>query len=476
MARKSKATCKQKIALCKMFSGNYWKDSNNIGYESINMFLPDGQAGEDEPESYVYLPADGDYSLKSIEIKYVILTQHIAIKIAKKSRSSIVKVIGMAEVIEETLKEDYKNVEPKDASCKNYKCIGGITEFKNLQEVFSNKKCMEPLYKKAEILNKIHKRQQEKLTVVKYSGIKLEDIFKKNYLFGDLNILVSLKVKNLSIPAKNIYLTNNKENFSNFIQSDDTVIIMDKNPSAQSQTTFIDYNCDIIKTIKDITKWESAKELDISKFKPGFEQSFLTIIKKEYDELSYSNLFAYFLGKLNFFNHFFGTPWDESVEPHKPLIEQTAVKFDVVREEGNIDILIKAEDFIIVIENKIKSALNGHLQEDINGEDFNDQLVRYYEYVKNKYGGKTIYCFVFAPDYNPIDKDSFGASGTIEMKNVWRVIRYSEILKKCDNFNGFKGTSDECYYEEFKKALRVHTISSLTNYYRDMQIRMKNLF
>ena len=57
------------IVLCKMFSGNYWEDENNIGYESINMFLPDGQKQEQIPVSYMYLPANGDYDIKNIDIK-----------------------------------------------------------------------------------------------------------------------------------------------------------------------------------------------------------------------------------------------------------------------------------------------------------------------------------------------------------------------------------------------------------------------
>ena len=41
------------IVLCKMFSGEYWKNPNNIGYESINMFLPDNSNDENFEESIV---------------------------------------------------------------------------------------------------------------------------------------------------------------------------------------------------------------------------------------------------------------------------------------------------------------------------------------------------------------------------------------------------------------------------------------
>ena len=471
MARKSNKMRKPKIALCRMFSGDYWEDSNNIGYESINMFLPDGQAGEKDPESYIYLPSFGDYNFKINEIKYVILTQHIA---KRRKSGAIVKVIGMAEVKEETLKASYTAMYPQDNLCKNYKCIGGIKEFEKLQNIFSKGNNSDPSYHKAEILSKIHKEQIDKLKEVKYCGKSLEDIFKKNYLFGDLNILVTLKVKNLILPKQNIYLTNNWKVFSNFFYHGDKVIEVKASPSAQSQTTFIEYSDDIIQGIK-CSDWEKAYELDINKFDVGFEPSFLTIIKKEYDELSYSNLFAYFLKNIDFYNHFFAALCDENSGQLFKMQIGTSSKLEVVREENHIDIIIKADNFIMVIENKIKSAINGHSEEDINGKKFKNQLVRYYKYVENKDKEKNKYYFIFAPDYNPVDKDNFGKSEAVEMKDVWRVIRYSKILEKCELFCGFKGTSDEWYYKEFKKALRVHTVSSLKNHYRDMQIKMKNL-
>ena len=98
-----------KIALCRMFSGEYWKNPNNIGHESINIFLPDGKNGK-EAISYMYLPASGDYNIHDINIKYVLLTQHIAKKLKatgstkknkkgecvdEKNTKTIVKVIGV---------------------------------------------------------------------------------------------------------------------------------------------------------------------------------------------------------------------------------------------------------------------------------------------------------------------------------------------------------------------------------------------
>ena len=463
---------KEKIALCRMFSGEYWKNPNNIGYESINMFLPDGESLKKSPISYMYLPANGDYDIKNTDIKYVLLTQHIAKKVDKSSpkgerTKSLVKVIGIAKVKEEILKEDYKKLYPEDTKCQNYICIGGVSEFDKMQEVFSNKNKADELYKKAEILAKIHKRQDNFVSKIKYSGKTLKDLFANNLSFGKLNILLTLEVTGLSFPKKNIYLTNDEKLFSNFITQGDKVIVVEPNVSSQKQTTYIDFEQKFMKEILNTGEWEGANELNIDKFEKEFEPSFLTLIGKENDEISYSNLFAHFLASPDFCEKFFNFVGLNKVNPTK-----------IDREESDIDILVKSINQIVVVENKIKSALNGHSEEDINGEEYRDQLKRYYEYVEGKY--KNAKYYIFAPDYNPVNQENFGIAevngNRIKMKDVWQVIRYSKILEFCENYSGFNGTPDEWNFNEFKKALKVHTVKSLQNYYRDMQIRMRKLF
>lgn len=463
---------KEKIALCRMFSGEYWKNPNNIGYESINMFLPDGESLKKSPISYMYLPANGDYDIKNTDIKYVLLTQHIAKKVDKSSpkgerTKSLVKVIGIAKVEKEILKECYKKLYPEDTKCQNYICIGGGNEFDEMQEVFLNKAKYNVLYKKAEILAKIHKSQDDFVSKIKYSGKTLKDLFANNLSFGELNILLTLVVTGLSFPKKNIYLTNDEKLFSNFITQGDKVIVVEPNVSSQKQTTYIDFEQKFMKEILNTGEWEGAAELNIDKFEEDFEASFLTLVGKENDEISYSNLFAHFLSFPDFCEKLFNCLGVKGVIPT-----------EVDREEFNIDILVKSNNSAVVVENKIKSALNGHPEEDVNGEEYRDQLKRYYEYVERKY--KNAKYFIFAPDYNPVNQENFGDAYVNgkkrKMKDEWEIVRYSTILEFCENYDGFKGTKEEWNFNEFKKALRVHTIKSLQNYYRDMQIRMRKLF
>lgn len=112
------------IVLCKMFTGNYWENENNLGHETINMFLPDGEETK-KPESrisYIYLPASGDYDLKQHKITKVLLVRSIP----GKGRN-IVQVIGKAEV-------------SADGELLNghiEKCLSGGKEFVGLCNIFN---------------------------------------------------------------------------------------------------------------------------------------------------------------------------------------------------------------------------------------------------------------------------------------------------------------------------------------------------
>lgn len=538
----------KEIVLCKMFSGNYWEDENNIGYESINMFLPDN-SNKNNPISYMYLPADGDYKTTR-NTEYIILTQ----KFSGKPKELCVKVLGVATISNKL----FSNIVGE-----NYTCIGGgnnfdimtflyeyfkdkkitnkdITEdvINNLKERFKSIKenkrtgyiksiyngelqstTLVELHERSKILAKVHEQQVKYINdkEIKYNGKLLSDLFSNNSSYGPLNILTTFEVKNLILlKNKSVYLTNNKDKFKYLCQSAEVFYLDQSNLSSTSQTTYLnldDFNPVEIKFdnstekqytfnefIRKIIKNEnSAQKLKLDKFEKGFKPSFLTRIKKEYDELSYSNLFAYFFSISPNISSWFlrnlkidkkNLNWEVTDAIIDKIVNISKDDWSalggesVSREERNIDIIIKSKDHLLVIENKIKSALNGHDDEDINGERCKDQLIRYYKYVENNYNQTNKIYLIFAPDYNPIDKENLGTftldNNEISMSKIWKIVRYSEVLdcfSKYDYKNDANFSShDKMLYAEFLKALKVHTVDSLQNYYRDMQIRMRKLF
>ena len=410
-------------------------------------------------------------------------------------------------------------------------------------------------YEKALELRKVFESQNE-IRLKEYWKLPYNQIFNKNKHYGKLNICASLKVKNLQLVKKDkkLYLTTlavgdkllfqENSNVKN-IHIKSTDITSDDNESlsgvlsATSQKVYLAADVKIQgndektlwSSLDDYSKdWlEEAKTLTIEdEYTKYLYDSYLTVAKHEYDELTYSNLFAYFFKKSpEFVKHFFSNVKDKAKNPLVEIqtdkdISAGAVeindedwkelkgidgKTSVKREEKNIDIVLKAGDKVIVIENKIKSALNGKEIDGEIGDDqkqgenaasqeknennkltFKDQLIRYYRYIEDKYptiNEDNHKYFIFAPDYNPIENEHFGeiqdrAGETVKMEEKWEVVPYSSIFEgikdyRIDEDENLKNDFDKNLFKEFLKALYVHTDSSANNYYRQMQKRLMRI-
>ena len=166
-------------------------------------------------------------------------------------------------------------------------------------------------------------------------------------------------------------------------------------------------------------------------------ESFLSIIKKENDELVNSNLLAYFLEKDRIF-------WSDFVEKVLGISNENVIngKPKITRESiGNIDLLIEVEGCVIIIENKIKSGINGQKN---NGYS---QLEKYVgvasEYLKNK--NHTLYFYVLRPDYNNEDYTVFNEG------NRYTEIKYSKIYEIIEN------RKMSLHFKEFKRVVKKHS-------------------
>lgn len=169
--------------------------------------------------------------------------------------------------------------------------------------------------------------------------------------------------------------------------------------------------------------------------------NFLTLINKEDDELSFSNMYHYFFQ--NYIELF--------VTFSKEVLNlNVSDKCEIKREFHNIDLWIEDEENVIVIENKIKSGINGVSDR----HDFNEnglvqsQLSKYYAYATNYSSAKNkkVSCFLFVPNYNKLDLTSYCGS------KHYKVIRYKDIY----HFFMTKKINDP-YYTDFCNALYKHT-------------------
>lgn len=348
----------------------------------------------------------------------------------------------------------------------------------------------------AKALREIFLSEEQKIVRnVIYGGLTYGKIFSGNKHYGALNICASLKVKNLHLvdKAKKLYLMTDDKYSKKY---NGAIVIVEKNLghkkiSATSQTVYISNKDEFWNKICEEDCWVRSQPLFIENL-PYLQDSFLTVVKKEYDELSYSNLFAHFFRKNSkFVKHFFTKIKDKKVDIKELEGEIKANSEEisdddwkdigganVEREEKNIDIVVSDKNSVIVIENKIKSALNGKEIND-NGRVYKDQLIRYFKYITKKYPNKEPHFFIFAPNYNNIENEDFGKVNKQEMKDKWNIVRYSDIFECCKEYdykndNGFDEFDKKLFYE-FLKALNVHTDSSANNYYRQMQKRLNKI-
>ena len=202
----------------------------------------------------------------------------------------------------------------------------------------------------------------------------------------------------------------------------------------------------------------SLKKYEPIKF-TGENFTFLSLIKKEYDELVFSNMFHFF-----FSHEAYRTLFIDFIDEYTKGKIKLSRDFMIGREVNNIDLLITDSQNAIVIENKVKSAING-LKYDENGELIEDQLDKYRRYVEQNYAERNKYFFVFLPDYSVINEH--------ELKG-YTPIYYSVLadwFKKGTEFSTEKKLA--VYYSDFIQALIRHSTSTDNPHEEIMRMRLQ---
>ena len=309
---------------------------------------------------------------------------------------------------------------------------------------------------------KTDKVSQDKLAQnITYSGVSLKEIFSENASQQDT--FITFKAK------RNIDLGNN----SNFVidcnndkkETEDKKII-----PAFHDRHYIDntkpYYGQIMSLINEYIK--AAPEVATSQESPIkqiFDENYFEICGIEYDELAFSNAFVYFAKKyrhhiIDFFKKYgkkYGINLSESL------------RFS--REEKHVDILIRDYEnkIVIVIENKIKSDING--KQKTQSGPIKSQLTDYYNYATQKvfFDGKEpneVKCFIFSPDYNDFDEENLKQyqGGN----NNYTPIKYSDLYNHY--IDQIEYTSD-WRFQDFVNALHRHTAQI-----DDFETQMKNQF
>ena len=380
------------ILINQLFAGTYLDEGTNIGHEVINLFKAD------DGNNYLYITPSGKINTNSHPVKSILFIRNIEGK-------TTVEVIAKAEELSEV------DADPDSIEYANTP----------LSRVFAG--------------NKFHD----------------ED---------DPGIFFTFKAGKVRIPknGQRIFLTIDNQ----YEINDDgiTVIELDSNSSAisnQSGRKYYSLKDDPIayNQLQDLIDndnyWEpinTTEKLSANNSIRRENPTFLDIIRKENDELIFSNLLQhYFEYDKNIFRKF-----------AKDLlrVDDFSSQFEIIRESvNNIDLLVKGSKHVFVIENKIRSGING-----IKLHGGESQLNKYQDKIEDRVRdpddeyelcGKEPHYYIFTPNYNHIDISKY------KLKKPYKIITYKELYEFFSN----NATSyiDDKYFPDFLKGLRRHTMS-----------------
>jgi len=395
-----------------MYAGSYLDESENIGHEVINLFK------DDNGSNYIYINPYGSINKKvNDSVKAILLVKHI--------EKGVLEVIAKAE---------------------------------NLQQVYYKKNNREE-----EIRDQITYVKENEIT---YGDVLLSDIYKNGYN----EILITFKTDNLRTVKKPVFLI---EDESKQYKYENHYFLPEKHFSTQSLKMYYSENefpqdYDVFdKLLNDSSLWnqEETTAVDLDEiYTFDSHEGFLSVIKKEADELVFSNLFSYiFNQKKDVFKDFV----KEVLE-----INHFTTNYNIYREKGKkskndkskkdqsrIDLLIENEDSVIIIENKIESEINS-VKSKSSGK-IESQLSKYVKIVNEDYADKKHYFYLFAPDYNTINLDIY------EDGDKYTIVNYSQI----NDFyfkNAGKMLNVE-YFKDFLDALYIHTMSTDNSNFKEMK-------
>lgn len=436
-----------------MYSGDYL-ERGNIGHEVINLFK------SDNGNHYIYAMSAGDYDTKRHfnTIKKVILVRNVD--------EYKVEVLGIADVGEEVFASQVPEPSKYTSLPSTSELRNGFMNCKNPDGSDKDEKTLQRI----ETYKRVHEKQIEYIdkNSITYDGVKLYDLYAKNNTANiGHSIYITFKAANFRRPKELLYICDNRyENKEN--DSHCFILKSRSRMCGASVATYESLDDSEIQRLINSPYWEekdNSPKVDTKNISIK-STSLLNIIKKNNDEITYSNWIAYYL------------------KNDKELLKQFILSFtkqessfeniEVIREsKNNIDIYYEDSQSIYVFENKIKSSINGtQKKEGITEEEKEfSQLEKYYifaekESEKSIPKKKTGY-FILLPNYAYKDISKLNRYSKFE---EYKIIRYSQLL------DFFKSTNCNLpYYSDFLKALEYHASEYLNDLYSEMLERLQSV-
>lgn len=385
---------KKEILIAKVFCGGYLRDGENIGHEIIDFF------DTDNGERYLYIAPDGNVNNHpNVE----------AVLLIRAHGSTLGEIVGLACDLE-NIHSSRDEVKPRSIT------YGGVSVSKIFAENVYQGKADEVFTNPSYRVGSFKTPESEHPIFISIGEAKNND---KRHNLVELNCN---ELKQLGHQRRYISNTAHPESYARLNE-----------------------------LIADEQKWEeqigekAVKSVSSSKTKP----SFLETIGKEDDELVFSNLLAHYLScSQKGFNAFAKEVLDiNDFGPQPSIIRES---------KHHVDLWVENGRHIVVIENKIHSAING-----IKPGCAETQLSRYREAAETERQNRSVKCYLFAPNSNNIDMDKADEAG-FEVKlysELYDFFKNNKNLFIKDERQGADKFYDEFRYDEFLIGLNRHALT-----------------
>lgn len=437
------------IVLNRMYVGDYL--TSNLGHEVINLYQADNGG------NYIYLNSTGDFvKAHQDKIGYMLFVKYYGI--------GEVEVIGLAK---------------------------GLHDVYQADQQFSGK---------YDGVNKVVFAQQQEYVKkeggISYGGVSIFDIFGEA---GQQSVFITYKADKVYIPkaGKRLFIRFYSEKAVDYPAHDASDIVVALEGYQQAKASLKQYiyaegtypgdltkrnveaKCNDYRKIfqafvADEALWEeSNNQVDAEDLNSFGERkvSLFDICQIQNDENKFSNALAYFMMQYpHLWRNFFlrhgvdiGTAFSIARE-EASKIEDSNYNHKKYPSGGRIDLMLRTDEAIVVIENKIKSDINS-IAEDCEGK----QLRRYYNYAvwlsENKKSSdykKSKHFFVLTPKYNQPSIDDE------EMKHLYSVITYADVYDYLTEY--FRDIQGDSNFVAFYDAMYRHTLDNVNDYlYYEMQ-------
>ncbi|MGN0187492.1 MAG: hypothetical protein ACI392_07100 [Paludibacteraceae bacterium] len=389
------------VIINKMYNGQYLLDGH-LGHEIINLYR------SDNGNCYVYLNQDGKIpSYRKNETYEMIMVRTIPGK-------SMWEVLGVAVGL-----EDVYSKNPNFNAQKKY--------------ISDNEIC--------------------------YGGVKLNEIFG-----NEENILITFRAENVFLPREKYYIAEGSSEQNRENNALENVWYINGNLAKQSLRQYFNTDDDNSKQLSDLieqikNEGREIQKIDMSSLETGKDRdTFWDICGINNSELAWSNALAWYIRR------------------HPDLLEKFAkevlnVQYQregeliVRREYRHIDLWIEDNKHIFIVENKIKSGINGILftrhehNEEKSKEKEKSQLEKYFYEAQAESKGRIVKCFVLTPNYNKVELSDYRKG------ELYRNLTYKELY----DFLMKYVQPHDYFLQDWLRAMEPHTKEYSNDLYEDMK-------